>query len=48
MDALFKEAERQGARVKQPDRFTVFFEVSGERVDFKLRDIAEGFDETHV
>jgi hypothetical protein len=38
LDALFKAAERQGIRVKQPDRFTVHFEASGERVDFKLRE----------
>lgn len=38
LDALFKGAERQGLGVKQPDRFTVFFEASGERVDFKLRE----------
>ena len=36
LDALFKAAERQGVRVKQPDRFTLFFETSGERVNFKL------------
>jgi hypothetical protein len=38
LDALFKSAERQGIRVKQPDRFTVYLEASGERVDFKLRE----------
>lgn len=38
LDALFKAAERQGIRVKQPDRFTVYFEASGERIDFKLRE----------
>jgi hypothetical protein len=38
LDALFKAAERQSIRIKQPDRFTVFFEVAGERIDFKLRE----------
>jgi len=38
LDALFKAAERHGVRVKQADRFTVFFEASGERVDFKLKE----------
>ena len=38
LDALFKAAERQGVAVKQPDRFTVCFEASGERVDFKLKE----------
>lgn len=38
LDALFKAAERQGLRIKQPDRFIVFLEASGERVDFKLRE----------
>lgn len=38
LDALFKAAERHGIRVKQPDRFTLFFEVSGEHVDFKLKE----------
>jgi hypothetical protein len=38
LDALFKAAERQGTHIKQPDRFTVFFEASGERIDFKLRE----------
>lgn len=38
LDALFKAAEKQGLHVKQPDRFTVYFEVSGERVDYKLRE----------
>jgi hypothetical protein len=38
LDALFKAAERQGIRVKQPDRFTVYLEASGERIDFKLKE----------
>ena len=38
LDVLFKAAERQGIRIKQPDRFTVFLEASGERIDFKLRE----------
>ena len=38
LDALFKAAERQGLGVKQPDRLNVFFEASGERVDFKLKE----------
>ena len=38
LDALFKAAERQGIRIKQPDRFTVYLEASGERIDFKLRE----------
>jgi hypothetical protein len=36
LDALFNAAERQGIQVKQPDRFTVCFEASGERIDYKL------------
>lgn len=36
LDALFKAAERHGICIKQPDRFTLFFEASGERVNFKL------------
>lgn len=38
LSALFHAAERNGVRVKQLDHFTTFFEVSGERVDFKLRE----------
>ncbi len=38
LDTLFKAAEKQGVVVKQPDRFTVCFEASGERVDFKLKE----------
>ncbi len=38
LDALFKAAERHGIRIKQPDRFTMFIEASGERVDFKLKE----------
>ena len=38
LDVLFKVVEKQGIHVKQPDRFTVYFEVSGERIDYKLRE----------
>ena len=37
-DALFKAAEKQGVLVKLSDRFTVYFEASGERVDFRLKE----------
>ena len=38
LDALFEAAEKSGLTVKQPDRFSVCFEASGERIDFKLRE----------
>ena len=38
LNALFKAAEQQNIHVKQPDHFTVYFEASGERIDFKLRE----------
>ena len=38
LDTLFKAVEKQGIRIKQPDRFTEYFEASGERIDYKLRE----------
>jgi hypothetical protein len=38
LNTLFKAAEQQGIRVKQPDRFTAYLEASGERINFKLRE----------
>ncbi len=38
LDALFKAAEQRGVPVKQDERFTVYFEPAGERVNFKLRE----------
>lgn len=37
LDALFKAVERRGAIVKEKDRI-LYFEVSGERIDYKLRE----------
>jgi hypothetical protein len=38
LDALFKAIERQGSKIKQGDRRELFAEVSGEKVEFQLRE----------
>jgi len=38
LDALFKAIERQGGKVKRGDRRELFAEVSGEKVEFQLRE----------
>src|SRR5262249_1620835 len=37
-DALFKELERRGAKVKQTEQREAYAEVQGERIDFQLRE----------
>lgn len=38
LDALLKELERQGARVGENDRRELYAEVSGEQIEFELRE----------
>jgi hypothetical protein len=38
LDALFKELERQGGRVKEDDRRRVFAEMNGEPIMFQIRE----------
>lgn len=38
LDALFKELEKQGARAGENDRRELYAEVSGERLEFELRE----------
>lgn len=38
LDALLKELERQGARVGENDRRELYAEVSGEKIEFELRE----------
>lgn len=38
LDALFKAIERQGGKVAQGDRGVLFAEVSGEKVEFQVRE----------
>jgi len=38
LDALFKAIERQGGKIKQGDRWELFAEVSGAKVEFQLRE----------
>ena len=38
LDALFKAAEKQGLSIRQPDRFSVYLEAAGERIDFKIKE----------
>lgn len=38
LDALFKELERQGARIIQGDHRLLFAEVAGEKIEFELRE----------
>lgn len=38
LDALFKELERQGAKTGENDRRELYAEVSGERLEFELRE----------
>lgn len=38
LDALFKAIERQGGKIKQGERRELFAEVSGEKVEFQVRE----------
>lgn len=38
LDALFKELERCGGKVKEDDRKDLFVELSGEKVEFQIRE----------
>ncbi len=38
LDALFKELERSGGRVKENERREIVVEISGEKVEFQLRE----------
>lgn len=38
LDALFKAAEKKGIRVKQEERKGVYFETSGEPLEFRLKE----------
>ncbi|WP_157644240.1 hypothetical protein [Bradyrhizobium sp. WSM2793] len=38
LDALFKAIERQGGKIRQGDRRELFGEVSGEKIEFQLRE----------
>lgn len=38
LDALFKAVERQGGKVRQGERGMLFAEVSGEKVEFQIRE----------